>query len=424
MDPGLGKTSCVLSAFWLLRRHEHVERIVVVAPLRPVYAVWPAEIEKWGFPFTVSILHGPKKMDAFDPNAEVWCVNYDGLRWFFTEVARRKIDLSKTWLVLDESTKVKHTNTQRFRTLKPWLPRFARRTILTGTPAPNGLMDLFGQVYTVDLGMRLGRFITHYRNRWFYPSGYGGYTWVPMPNADAEIREQLGDVCLRFSDEELGLPPYDPVTRNVILPPKVMTLYHELERDFIIALRDGVVTAVNAAVLSSKLRQLANGGLYDVDHNVQHVHDQKAEAVRDLLEEMSGNPLLVAYEFAHDMERLKRVIGDVPHVGGGVSGKESLALLSRFNAGKEPVILCQSSAVAHGLNLQEACHTVCWHSLTWNLEDYIQLIKRVHRQGQKRHVTVHHVVAKNTIDERVIEVLAKKNQTQQALLSGLRRHYL
>lgn len=428
LDPGLGKTRCVLEAFRLLRRHNHVDRLLVLAPLRACHLVWPREVDKWEFEFETAVLHGGKKEAALETahrrSSPIWALNYEGLPWFADAAARRRVDLSKTWLVLDESTKVKHTRTQRFRLLRPLLPAFRRRTILTGTPSPNGLIDLFGQLYCVDLGRRLGAYVTHYRRRWFYPSGYGGYTWVPQESAEREIRAAISDVCLRFDDRVLGLPKYHVNTIQVELPPKARALYTTLERDFVALLRDRAVVATNAGVLSTKLRQVANGGVYGDGDRAMHLHDEKTEAVADLVEELSGSPLLVAYEFGHDRDRLLKGLGRPPHVGGDVPAKEQIRRLDDFNRGRYPVLLCQSGAVAHALNLQEACHTVCWHSLTWNLEHYIQLIKRVHRQGQQRRVTVHHVVARDTIDERIIETLGRKDQSQRTLLEGLRRHYL
>lgn len=425
MDPGLGKTGCVYAAFSLLRKYGHVKRLLVVAPLNPCYLVWPAENEKWHFGFHVEVLHGSKKEKKLVSDADVLVINYDGMRWLCEQVRNGKLSLKDTWLVLDESTKVKHTRTQRFKLLKNLLPLVKRRTILTGTPAPNGLIDLFGQLYCVDLGLRLGRFITHFRNRWFYPSGYGGYTWVPQEGAEADIRRTIADVCLRFDDRELKLPRYLPNTIPVELPPKARALYDELERDFISMLSSGVVLATNAAVLTSKLRQVANGGVIDHDKTVHHLHTAKADAVGDLVEELSGNPLIVAYEFVHDRDRLLEKFGDdTPWIGGGMNRKDVIRIFSKFNDGESPVLLCQTETVSHGLNLQERCHTICWHSLTWNLESYIQLIKRVHRSGQAKRVTVHHVVAQRTIDERMMDVLGKKDKTQRQLLAGLRQHYL
>lgn len=422
-DPGTGKTAEVLAAYHILRARDLVDGLIVVAPLRPVYEVWPAEIEKWGFPFATAILHGGKKTAALDAEADIYLLNYDGLSWFASNASRLLKRRRRWWIAFDESTKIKHTNTQRFKALRPLLPLFTRRTILTGTPAPNGLMDLFGQVYAVDLGASLGRYVTQYRREFFYPSGYGGYTWILQPDAEARIYERLDGLFYRVSDEVLKLPPRHDVPLYVRLPPAAQRVYAQLEAEFVVELRSGVVTAVNAGVLSSKLRQVANGGLYDGKGKSHAIHHEKVDAVVDLVEQLQGNPLLVGYEFTSDAARLSKKLDGAPIVGGGTSPKEASALFKTFNAGRLPALLCQSGAAAHGLNLQEACHTIALFGLPWNLETYQQFSKRVHRSGQRRSVTVHHVIARNTIDETVWQVLRQKDKRQAALLTAIKRRY-
>lgn len=426
MDPGTGKTVCALSAFWVLRRQRLLDALLIVAPLRPAYEVWPAEVDKWRFPFRVSMLHGGKKEAALAADAEVYVVNYDGLRWLSqTGRLHKWIKRFKNGvgLVLDESTKVKHTNTQRFKRLRNLLPLFARRTILTGTPAPNGLLDLFGQVYCADLGERLGQYITHYKREFFYPSGYGGYSWVPQPGAEDAIYQRLDGLFYRVSDAVLDLPPFNEVDVDIHLPDVAMKVYQGLERDFILQLDSGMVTALNAAVLTSKLRQVANGGLYDNEKTAHLVHEEKDDAIVDLVEQLQGNPLLVGYEFSMDAKRLAKRLG-APIVGEH-SMKELRVLFRAFNDGKIPVLLAQMQAAAHGLNLQEACHTIALHGLTWDLEAYLQFQKRVHRGGQRKPVVMHRVVARGTVDEAVIAALSRKTKMQSALLDyfGTKRNH-
>lgn len=423
MDPGTGKTVCTLSAFWVLRRKRMLDALLVVAPLRPAYEVWPAEVEKWRFPFRVEIVHGGRKEQALDSDAEVYVINYDGLRWL-SQSGRLRKWLKRfpngVGLVLDESTKVKHTNTQRFKTLRDILPMFARRIILTGTPAPNGLLDLFGQVYCVDLGERLGRYVTHYRREYFYPTGYGGYSWVPQPGAEDRIYDRLDGMFYRVDDTVLGLPKLNEVEVVVHLPEPALKLYQQLERDFIIQLQSGVVTAMNAAVLTSKLRQVANGGLYDNSKIAHVVHTEKDEAIADLVDQLQGNPLLVGYEFTMDAARLKstlhKTLGLDAVVAADYTPKNLRPILRDFNAGRVPVLIAQTASFAHGLNLQEACHTMALHGLTWDLESYIQFRRRVHRGGQRKAVTVHRVVAAGTVDYAVLRALERKTTTQNALL--------
>jgi SNF2 family DNA or RNA helicase len=426
MDPGTGKTTCVLAAFHILRKKNLVHRLVVLAPLIPCYEVWPVEVEHWGFPFDVVVLHGPKKNERIKQKADIYVINYDGLPWLYDNFEKLIPRDSKEvwWLVGDESTKIKHTNTRRFKMLKPMLPAFSRRTILTGTPAPNGYMDLFGQVYAVDYGERLGRYITQYRREYFYPTGYGGYSWVLQEDGEKRIQEKLDGAFFRVSDAVLKLPKRHDVPLFISLPDDARKVYERLEAEFIAELGSGVVTAVNAGVLSSKLRQVANGQLYDGDHKSHEIHDQKITAVCDLVEQLQGNPLLVGYEFTADGERVARALGDAPMISGNTKPREVKALFGLFNEGKLPALIAQTGKVSLGSNLQKACHTVALFGLTWDLEVYIQFAKRVHRGGQKKTVIVHHILARNTIDELMWKIVKMKDRRQSNLLNTIKKRYL
>lgn len=426
-DPGVGKTGMVLATAQVLKKRKLVDKVLVMAPLNPAYEVWGPEIDKWGFSFTHGVLHDKHRKTLLeerdqDGGRDVYAINYDGMAWLAENIQRLIKRGEKWWLVLDESTKVKHTNTKRFKLLKPMLPLFVRRTILTGTPIPNGLIDLFGQVYAVDLGASLGRYVTQYRREFFYPSGYGGYTWMPQADAEKRIYARLGDAFLRIDDSVLDLPPLHDVPLYVALPPKARKVYKDLEEEFVAELQSGTVTAVNAGVLSGKLRQVANGSLYGEQHKAHHVHDAKVEAVGDLLEQLGGSPLLIGYEFTADGERLAEEYS-LPIVNGSTSRADKTKFFAEFNQGKHPGLVVQSSAAAHGLNLQKACHTVALFGLTWNLEVYAQFKKRVHRGGQQSRVICHHIIARNTIDELVWQVLRQKDRKQAALLAAVKRRY-
>jgi hypothetical protein len=428
LDPGLGKTLIVLAAFHLLKKAGFVDYLVVVAPLRPCYMVWPAEVEKWGFNFKVSIVHGAKKEQALEAKADIYVMTYEGVQWLHPRIetlTRR----GTGWLICDESTKVKHVSSLRHAYVDAIVPCFGRRTILTGTPIPNGYTDLFGQLKVVDQGKRLGFYLSDYHMKWFSQVGYMGKGYVPK-NAKAvrEIEYAVRDICLRFSDKDLGLKKWVAHTIEVSLPPKARAHYLRMELAMVAELAEGTVTANNPGVLTSKLRQIAAGGAYIEDplqskRVIGFVHDEKTEAVIDLVDELGGKPLLVAYEFDHDLDRLKKAFPDAPHIGGKVSPKKSVEIARQFNAGEHRVLLAQESALALGLNMQQACHHVCWYVITWNLENYIQFTKRVHRQGQKHTVHVYHVVARDTVDERVMEVINGKDRTQRALLDNLRRYH-
>lgn len=426
MDPGTGKTLTVLAAFHELKRRDLVDRLLVSAPLNAAYEVWPAEITKWGFPYKSAVLHGLRKAAiAETSNADVYAINYDGFEWFFnTEAHRQVINGKRVWLVMDESTKLKNTSSRRFKLLAPHLQRFARRSALTGTPAPKNLLDLFGQVKALDLGERLGRYITQYKREYFYPTGYGGYTWAPQEGAEERIYRALDGLFYRVSDEVLGLEKPRYVERWVSLDPKARALYEKLERDCIHEFSSrSKVTAVNAGVLTQKLRQIANGAVHDAKGRIQQVHTAKVDETEELLESLQGHPLLVGYEFTDDGARLAKRL-DAPVVKGGMNRAEAKRLFADLNAGRLHALVCQASAAAHGLNLQEACHDVSWFGLPWDLETYIQFNRRVHRKGQWHRVTVHHVLARDTVDELTLSTVLKKSATQDKLLAALMGHWL
>lgn len=433
LDPGLGKTAITFAMYKVLQDKGMVDRVLVIAPLRPAQSVWPREAEKWDdFKHVmVRVLHGGKKEDRLEQGLDEGgfdVINPEGLEWLFNAEHLKRWRKAWPWdmLVLDESTKFKNTSSLRFKLLKPSLPRFKRRYILTGSPAPNGLMDLFGQVYALDYGNALGRFVTQYRREYFDQSGFGGYTWTPKPEADKRIHKVLRPIALRMeATDYLTLPPLIYNTIRVELGGKARRVYDSMEKLLFAAVDDATVTAANAATATVKCRQLANGGIYRDDRGEgwRNVHDAKTDAVVDLLEELGGKPALVAYEFQHDLERLRKALGkDTPHLGGGVTSKRQRELEDAWNAGALPVLLVQPQSVAHGLNLQGVGAAVVWHSLTWNLEHYEQLIRRVWRQGQKERVVVHHIVAWDTVDNAMLAGLRHKDRTQRALLGALKQY--
>lgn len=439
MDPGLGKTSTTLAAFKLLKREGMVDRALVIAPLRPARSVWPGEAQKWEDfrDLKINVLHGSDKMDLFAQEADVDVINPEGLSWLF-ETTKKTRDWPWQMLVIDESTRFKHTGTQRFKLLKPHLNRFRRRYILTGSPAPNGLLDLFGQIYLLDLGNSLGRFITQYRTNYFNSTGFGGYTWVPKADTEERIYAKLKPLVLRMdAKDHLDLPPLIYNKVEVELPEEAVKVYTQMEELLITMLDDETVTAANLAAAAIKCRQIANGGVYldslgtdfarkrSVARNRrwQNIHEAKTDAVVELIEELNGKPALVAYEFQHDLDRLRKALGPkVPYLGGGVTGPQQAQIEADWNAGLLPVLLAQPKSVAHGLNLQGVGAAVIWHSLTWDLEDYEQLIRRIWRQGQRERVVVHHIIAKNTVDSAILGAIRSKDRTQQALLGALRQY--
>jgi len=448
LDPGLGKTSITLAATKILKQRGLVNKVLIVAPLRVCVSVWPREIEKWKdfSGLRAVVLHGPRKDELLKSDADIYIINPEGLDWLLatsksrtstgktavTVDMRRWKKLGFDTLIIDELAKFKHTNTVRFKALKMVLGTFARRWGLTGSPAANGLLDLFGQCYVLDQGRALGAYITHYKSKYFNPS-YDGFNWVLRDGADAEIYKRIQPLALRMAAEDyLDMPELIENDIWLDLPDNVRSLYDELEDELITIVNDRTVVAATAAAASMKCRQVANGGLYyDVDplgvtttakREFSHLHDVKTDAVLALVEELQGNPLLVAYEFAHDLDRLQRALGkDVPYIGGGVSTKKSAIIERAWNNGELPVLLGQPQSMAHGLNLQGAGHHVCWHSLTWDYELYDQLVRRVFRQGNT-HATVfvHRILMRGTVDIAVLSAIRAKAKGQRALFDALK----
>lgn len=427
LDPGLGKTAIVLEAFRILKHKGLAKKMLVIAPLRPVYAVWPKEVEKWEQfeNYSVGVLHGGGKEKVLNKNHDIYVINFEGLRWLSTRLN------GKAWpfeiLVVDEISYMKNTQTQRFKTLKPLLNNFDRRWGLTGSPAPNSLLDIFGPQYIIDQGATFGPFISRFRTEYFYPSGYGGYEWKLLPDGEQRIYDKLGDKVLRMAAlDHLDLPELAYNDIKVDLPEGARAIYEDFEKKLTIELDTGNVTAVNAAVAVMKGQQIANGGSYldqdsgDTSRKTVHIHDAKTEAVLDLVEELSGQPCIIGYHFQHDLERLQAAFPEAPVIGSGVVGKALESITTRWNAGEVPVLLAHPMSAGHGLNLQGAGHAVIWYSLTWSLEVYEQFIRRLWRQGQKNHIMVHHIIARDTVDEAIMLAIRRKDKTQQNLLNAVR----
>lgn len=433
LDPGLGKTSITLALFKLLKNAGLVRGMLVIGPLRPVSTTWPEEVEKWEdfADLKVSLMHGSpaQRLAALRAKADIYLINPEGLRWLFWALGPNKDKWPFDMLAVDESTKFKNSTSIRFQTLKPHLKRFRRRYILTGSPAPNGLQDLFGQIYVLDMGASLGQYISHYRTMHFDAGGHEGMQYTVREGHEDKIYRKVAKLVVRMSAEEyLKLPPLIPRNEYVVLPPPARKLYDELEAKFFYDLgKQSTITAVNSGALSSKMRQIANGNVYDDNKMGQWVHDAKVEALMDLLEQLQGQPTLVAYDFRHELKHLQAMLkkhghGDVPHIGGGVSVKAARVLQDGWNRGEVPIILGHPDSVAHGLNLQKTGRALIWFSMTWNLELYEQYIRRLWRKGQTQRVFVYHIMARNTIDEIMRGRVEEKHRDQQALLRALQKY--
>jgi SNF2 family DNA or RNA helicase len=442
-DPGLGKTSTTYGAFNFLHKRKVARRALVVAPLRVCQLVWPAEAEKWAdfAHLKVGVLHGKdrEKVLANALDYDVLVVNPEGLQWLITGSHTGTIIDRKRWkaleldtLVIDELTKFKHTKGVRFKVLKQVLGSFSRRWGLTGTPVPNGLLDLFGQMYVLDLGNALGSFITHYRMKYFVNPDGQGWKWVLQSGAADLIYDRVRNLALRANAADyLDLPQQVDLYHEIELPPKVAKLYKEIEDDLLAKVDGKVITVANAAAAGTKLRQMANGSVYVDDdmesrafgkkRTVLNLHDEKLDAVEELVNELQGQPLLLAYEFNHDLDRLRARFKAVPWIGAGVSSKRAKEIENAWNAGDIPLLLGHPASMGHGLNFQgcDASH-VGWFSMFWDFELYEQFIKRVLRQGNKaKRVFNHHFVARDTTDMDVKWAQHHKGKGQTSFLEAM-----
>jgi SNF2 family DNA or RNA helicase len=424
--PGLGKTSTTLAARQKLVSFGYRARMLVLAPLRVAQTTWMREYKRWAqfMDLRVGLAHGPDKLEVLtNPRYDIVVINYDAMPWLAAQLSKgHQFDI----LLFDELTKVKHTNTKRFKALKPLLPTFTFRWGLTGTPAANGLLDLFGQMYALDLGYRLGKYITHYRLKYFHQKPRDEFNWYITDEKAEQIHKKVADLAMYIQPEEvLKLPDIVHVDLSVALTPKAWDQYKSLEVLAIMELQEQTITAANAGVLTSKLRQVAGGAIYiNAEKEWEEVHTAKLDALDDLLEELAGEPLLLAYNFTHEVERIKQKYPNALVIKGGMSDKSVLPIIDAWNSGAVPLLCVQCDAAAHGLNLQFGGSKLCWFSQTYNLEVYLQLIARLYRQGQLNVVMVYHLLAEKTIDFTIRKVLGVKGITQDALFEALRHELL
>lgn len=440
LDPGLGKTSISLAAFSYLQKRKVADKALIIAPLRACHQVWPAEAAEWKDfnHLKVVVLHGPKKEELLEEDADIYVINPEGLEWLIYGKGSKTFNVAR-WkkfgfdtLIIDELTKFKTPSGVRFKALKLVLERFQRRWGLTGSPAANGLLDLFGQCYVLDQGRSLGRYITHYRMSYFYNPDGQGWKWVPRPGAKEQIYERIRPLALRMSAEDyLTLPEINDIYISLELPPSARKIYDALEDDLLAKIEDKIVVAANAAAAGGKLWQVCNGGLY-VDDDIAAllkgekrgeivVHSAKTDWLEELYQELNGAPLLVAYQFEHDLHRLQERFGkDVARMGGGNAAKDKL-LEDAWNRDEIPLMVAQQDSVAHAINLQKgsAAH-LAHYSNTWNLETWDQIIRRIRRQGSKAKRVFRYIpIMKNTTDEDRRWAVSGKHKGQQALFDAL-----
>lgn len=427
LDPGLGKTSITLEAFRQLKKQGIAKKMLVIAPLRVCQLVWEQEARGWtqfrDLKFTM--LHGPNKKELLDEDSDIFLINPEGVQWLATQFWGGKFPFDT--VTIDELTKFKNAQAVRHKALLPRLKGVMRIWGLTGTPIPNGYMDLFGQMKILDGGAALGQWFTHFRNKYF-EKGYDGFSYTLRRGAAKAIEETIAPYVLRMdADDYLEMPKLIDVPHPVVLSPKARMAYDKMKKDMIVELGGEQIEAGNAAAVYSKLKQMGNGAVYAGDgfmepRRVVHLHDDKIESIMELIEELQGTPLLVGYEFNHDLTRLRKAIGEkTPYIGSGVSGKEAQRIEQDWNAGRIPVLLAHPASAGHGLNLQKgnAFH-LAWFSCTWDYELYDQFIRRIMRQGNKATRIFNHVfIVENSIDIKTRDVISGKKITQGAFFDAL-----
>ena len=419
LDMGLGKTVISLTAIAdLLFDSFEAHRILVVAPLRVARDTWPAEIRKWQhlklLTFAVCVGTPKERKAALMAGADITIINRENLQWL---IESSGFPFDYDMVVIDELSSFKNHTSKRFKTLLKVRPSIKRIIGLTGTPSSNGLMDLWAEFKLLDFGERLGRFITHYRNSYFIPDKRNGeiiYSYKPMPYAEDAIYQRISDITISMkSTDHLQMPELITSQYEVQLSEEEEKRYEELKADFILELPEGEITAANAASLTGKLSQLANGAIYDDDGNIIEFHDRKLDALEDLIEAANGKPLLVAYWFKHDLQRIKKRFN--------VREIKSSKDITDWNNGDIPVAVIHPASAGHGLNLQAGGSTLIWFGLTWSLELYQQTNARLWRQGQTSGtVVIEHIITKGTIDERILKALSLKEVTQNALIDAVK----
>ncbi|KAA9248018.1 DEAD/DEAH box helicase [Streptococcus anginosus] len=418
LEMGLGKSVISLSAInELMLDYFDVSRTLVIAPLRVANNTWPDEIEKWNHLkyLSYSVVTGSEKerLDALKKPAHIYIINRENVDWLITKSGFKwTFDM----VVIDELSSFKSYQAKRFKSLLKARPKVKRIVGLTGTPSSNGLMDLWAEFRLLDMGERLGRYITHYRQNFFVPDKRNQqmiFSYKPKDGAEKQIYSLISDITISMKSKDfLKMPECVLNEVEVCLSEKERKLYDSLKADMVLKLEDEEIDAINAAALSSKLLQMANGAVYNDDKESIHIHDRKLDALEDLIEGANGKPVLIAYWFKHDLERIKKRF-DVREI------KTSKGI-SDWNNGKIPIAIIHPASAGHGLNLQLGGSTLIWFSLTWSLELYQQTNARLYRQGQKDTVVIHHIVSEGTIDEDVMKALKAKEKMQDALIDSVK----
>lgn len=421
MDMGMGKTVCTLSALWELRYdYFDISKTLVIAPLRVADTTWTDEVNKWEHlkVLRLSKVLGSeqKRLEALVAPADIYIINRENVCWLVRQYKNRwPFDM----VVIDELSSFKSPKSNRFKALRKVLPYIKRIIGLTGTPAPNSLMDLWPQLYLLDRGERLGKTLTAYRERYFEPDKRNQhivYSYKLKSFAAEQIQEKISDICISLSSKDyLALPERIENIVKVRLNDEAMKKYKELEREQLLELKDKEITAATAAVVVGKLLQMANGGIYDDEGEIHYLHNCKLRVLEGIIEEMDRKTVLVFYNFKHDFEALMQHFKKLKP-----RKLDKAEDIKDWNEGKVQMLLAHPASVGHGLNLQAGGNIIIWYGLTWSLELYQQANARLYRQGQNQAVIIHHLVAEGTVDEHVMEILKNKDKGQSTLLEAVK----
>ena len=423
IDLGLGKTAIASKV---------IEKVglpaVVFAPLRVCYNTWVDELKTWTPNLSYTVLHGPDKDKKIRQKRDVYLLNYEGIKWFYETMCKAKLRVKKMMVVYDESSLVKDSSTKRFKMLKKLDPIFSEyRMNLTATPSPNGLHDLWAQVYLLDNGARLGTSYPQFRDKYFRYLGPPTFKTLPLPDSEERIYNQINDIVFRLDAKDyLDMPEIVYNEIKVDLPSKVRGMYRTLERDLAFKIRDVEIEVNNQAGLSSKVRQFMQGAVYtghpsDNPRTYEMVHTLKLDVLKEVVESLNGAPILCPIQFRFELDMIRKYFGqDIPYIAGGVSQAESQKLIRMWNDGLLPLLPCHPKSIARGLNLQRGGHNIVWVGLPWSLDDFEQLNGRLHRQGQLYQVVVNSIQIKDSLDETIMSVLKRKDRTQRMLLDRVR----
>ena len=428
LDMGLGKTVITLTALRDLMLDElSVSKTLIIAPLRVAYSVWPLELLKWSHlkSLDMSVMVGSVKdrTAALNKRALIYTINRENVRWLVAYYEKNRLHWDFDCVVIDELSSFKNYKSQRFKWLRKVRPFVKRWIALTGTPTSNGLMDLWSEIGILDGGERLGRYIGRFREAYFRPGAMNPhtgvvYSYVPCQGAEEQIYKRISDITISMKAvDRISMPECAYISHEVEMNREERKLYDMLRDELIIPLKGGDIDALNAGTLSNKLLQMSNGAVYDENKAVRVIHNRKLEMLEDLIEAANGQSVLIAYWFKHDKARIEKYLGNCGYQIRHLSLHSDILA---WNSGQVPIALLHPASAGHGLNIQKGGHILIWFGLTWSLELYQQTNARLWRQGQNETVTIHHIIAKGTVDEDVMKALASKDVTQEKLISAVR----